>query len=185
VLTNTACSNFPELVFRGVVKVLEIRYRIDPRVRRGWIDSLPFVVYLPSSIFGVEPVLKVKYLSKGEQIGFEHSHEIEIHDTPRTLHVAISEESLDPGWEARAPTVNTSRGRAVSSRSSGGDSKYYLFAIDGTLIHVQVYVSSPDSPGLDPYPLGGGELERFVDSFDPVERSAVYRIPDAEEAPGH
>jgi hypothetical protein len=180
VLTAVGCSSFPETVFRGLIEAMKIRYRIDPGVRRGLIDSLPFVVYLPATILGREPDLKVKYLSKAEKIGFEHVHEVQGDAGPRRLHVEIWEDEVKAGWDAEVRILaTTDRGRSIVPGYSGSGS--YSFAADETLVVIQLYTSRPESPTFEPYRLSDGELERFVDSFDAVQRSVVYRIPDAEE----
>ena len=162
-------------------------------VRRQMLNSLPFPVYLPRSVFGAAPDPKLDCLEPGEQICFWDQHSVAGSATPQTLVVQIVEEQLRPGaadmdpdpWSVAAcqrmgcPIHLTERlrGRGMRTQVAFFRENYFVFDLGMTQITV---LTGYLEPGVRHRP-SVEEVSVFVDSFEKVEPSALDAIPDREQ----
>src|SRR5262245_32259385 len=161
-------------------------------VRTQMLNSLPFPVYLPRSVFGAAPDPKLNCLERGKQICFWDQHSVASSAAPQTLVVQIVEEPLRPSsaqmdpdpWSVDAcqrmgcPIHLTERlrGRGMRTQVAFFGENHFVFDIGMTQITV---LTGYLEPGVRHRP-SVEEVSVFVDSFEKVEPSALNAIPDRE-----
>src|SRR5262249_32810842 len=166
-------------------------------VRRQMLESLPFPVYLPRSVFGAAPDPKLSCLEPGEQICFWDQHSVAGSATPQTLVVQIVEARLRPGSALQDPypgsvdacqrmgcpihLTERLRGRGMRTQVAFFRENSFVFDIGATQITV---LTGYLEPGVRHRP-SVEEVAVFVDSFERGEASELDAIPDREEEHGN
>src|SRR5262245_32776482 len=161
-------------------------------IRRQMLNSLPFPVYLPRSVFGAAPDPKLSCLEPGEQICFWDQHSVAGSAAPQTLVVQIVEEPLRPSSAQMDPDpwsvddcqrmgcpihlTERLRGRGMRTQVAFFRENHFVFDIGMTQITV---LTGYLEPGVRHRP-SVEEVSVFVDSFEKVEPSALNAIPDRE-----